>query len=230
MKKLVLCIEFILICIFLVIPPLYIKTPQNNIDLKLSPYTIILLFISLFIFYQFEFRKANKLEKINFYQLISKSFIYTFILIIIHLIISAFSYFTNQSKNIIFNIDNTIIGILLIILNLLISAFYEEVIYRLFLPEAILKLSKTIINLFNKDINKFSPKVIKTGKYLIEFICILIFAFSHRYNGIIAVINAFLAGSLYRYCRIKNKTILISTISHFIYNCYILILAYQLLN
>ena len=96
----------------------------------------------------------------------------------------------------------------IIFVNLLVSAFYEEVIYRMFLPE--------YLHLFCKKIKSCKAK--KIVAFICEFLVILCFAFSHFYLGIIPVLNAFICGLILRICFIKSEGITSGFCAHFIYN------------
>ena len=91
-----------------------------------------------------------------------------------------------------------------------IAAFYEEVLYRQFLPEV-------SAILLDGRVNK------KIFCYLMEVLIILIFAFSHRYLGFIPVLNAFACGAVLRLCYRKTGSIWTGALSHFTYNMTLII-------
>lgn len=95
------------------------------------------------------------------------------------------------------------------------SAFYEEVIFRSFLPENSKKIAAGIVN-FSKTIEcgKLPPFI----SYTLEILICLIFAFSHRYLGFPAVLNAAFAHIFFRICYIKSSSLWTNTAAHFIYN------------
>ncbi len=97
---------------------------------------------------------------------------------------------------------------IIIFANLLASAFYEEIIYRMFLPE--------YLQLFCKNIKSCKAKKILV--FICEFLVILCFAFSHFYLGIIPVFNAFICGLILRICFIKSDGISSGFCAHFVYN------------
>ena len=88
-------------------------------------------------------------------------------------------------------------------------AFYEEAMYRYFLPFSIGKN----LSIISKSENP--PKWIFT---LSEIIALLLFSFGHLYMGIFAVLNGFFAGIALRFLVLKTKSVFPSTIIHFIYN------------
>ena len=97
------------------------------------------------------------------------------------------------------------IKIFFCLLNFIFSAFFEEVIYRLYLPQ---QLKRFFSNIQNEKIKKYIP----------ELITIILFALAHKYLGIYAMINAFFACIVLRICYIKTQNIITNTIAHFLYN------------
>lgn len=218
MKKIILCIEIFVISLFFLIPPLFVKPEYITINLALSYNSIILLLISLLLFYQFEYLKSNKLIINSKKQFVKKSLICLLLLkLLTFFLIFIFCQLKIDITNPVeYQIENKFIFFISVFLNFLISAFFEECIYRLFLPFIIYNFFVKIYNLINIKIK--NTKLIILGKILIELFSITIFALSHRYSGFINVTNAFFSGIILRYFAIKNKTILIGTVSHFLYN------------
>lgn len=95
--------------------------------------------------------------------------------------------------------------------NFLFSAFYEEVIYRFYFPDALLSLIT-----WKKDF--------RNSKLLCEILGLLAFAFAHQYLGWIAVLNAGIAHILLRICYKKTGKVWPGVIAHFLYNVISLIL------
>ncbi len=91
-------------------------------------------------------------------------------------------------------------------LKFLLAVFYEEIIFRIYLPEE----SKNLLS-----------KKIKNKKIVCAFtepIIALLFAFAHRYLGWPAVINAFVAHLALRICYIKTENFFTILTAHFFYN------------
>ena len=102
----------------------------------------------------------------------------------------------------------------LFIISLATGAVYEEVVYREFLPELVL----------------FFTDAAHSWHWLrpaVELGAVLVFAFSHRYLGLPAVINAALSGAVLRYCFCKTGTIYTGCTIHFLYN--VLLIMFSLL-
>ena len=100
-------------------------------------------------------------------------------------------------------------------LTFLFSAFFEECLYRFFLPES-------LRDFFTSEKNQ-NPKVINV---LIEVFTALLFALSHRYAGAFSVLNALFAHIALRLCYKKTTSIYAGFSAHFIYN----IIAFMLLS
>ncbi len=105
---------------------------------------------------------------------------------------------------------------LLAIAALAAGAFYEECLYRAFLPEIpILLLAAAKGDFFLRHEKALSA--------IVEGSCALLFAFSHRYLGTAAVINALLCGIVLRRCYKITGNILCGTAAHFCYNLILLL-------
>lgn len=120
------------------------------------------------------------------------------------------------SKNVLPS-TNSVFSWIFIIFSVATAAFYEEIIYRQFMPE-ILK-----IIFFEKNKKKWIS-------ILIDFISLLIFAFSHRYLGWIAILNAFICGFILRLCYTKTNSIWTGAAAHFSYNMTLILFGIFLLK
>ena len=85
-------------------------------------------------------------------------------------------------------------------LGTLLAVFYEEVVYRLYLPE-----------MFRLLIPKLSP-------VLSEFAAVLFFALGHVYLGALGFLNALGCGIALRLCIRKTHSIWFSFAAHAVYN------------
>ena len=219
MKKKYLFIEFTLIFFFLVLPPLFITsaTPFGNNSGSFSLTTLAeQLFISIILtvqFYKLIREDSMKNSKFTFskpFLILSKVTITLGLLLVIYAITETVSFFIqNFLKSHVYRSiqnPNSIPGWIQFVTGIFISAFYEESLYRQFMPEVSIFL-----------VNKTKLKTV------IEVIWILIFAFSHLYLGIPAVFNAFCCGLVLRKCFKATGNILAVTIAHFSYNLILVI-------
>lgn len=127
-----------------------------------------------------------------------------------------------------------------------VSAFYEEVMYRMVLPGFLYCFfmkdlfephSKSEIKPVTDEISgrlygcfRENPRSACRSKrdiirfYVTELISVLVFAFSHRYAGWASVLNSFIAGIALRKCYLKSKNIFTGFAAHFLYNVFMLCL------
>ena len=91
---------------------------------------------------------------------------------------------------------------------LLSAAFFEEVIYRLFLPAALLEIAKS---------RKKSNGNRKLSLFC-EGISVLLFAAGHLYLGAFGFLNALMCGIALRACTVRTKTIWVAFCVHAAYN------------
>ncbi|MBR6078749.1 MAG: CPBP family intramembrane metalloprotease [Treponema sp.] len=98
--------------------------------------------------------------------------------------------------------------------NLAIGVVYEETIYRLFLPDTMILLA--------------GEK--KSLRITLEAICVAVFAFSHRYLGAMALVNAAICGTALRFGKIKSGRIYAPMAAHLLYNIFQTIILYLLVK
>ena len=120
------------------------------------------------------------------------------------------------------------------------ASFYEEALYRLYLPETLGAILKDVFlkskkkgtetkkeraageNIAGK--NTARKKRAETAVRISEALSVIAFALSHRYLGLPSVVNAFFAGIMLRICCKKSGTLWTNTTSHFAYNMLSLVL------
>lgn len=91
------------------------------------------------------------------------------------------------------------------ILNFLFSSFYEESVYRFFLPEAMIYFTRNCKDKRMAEID-------------CEILGMILFALGHIYLGILSVINAAIAYVILRICFKKTRSLVPGTAAHFFYN------------
>lgn len=224
MKKKYLFIEFVLFFLYLVIPPLLV-TSATPFGSESSAFSLVQLVEQLAIsvlltvqYYKILQERTECNTKTPFY-ILSKATMTFGLLMIIYAMIESVSFFIpdlfqNQFPQTPTKPDS-IFKWLHFICGIFVSAFYEESLYRQFMPEA----SLLFIRRFKFKTEKIKSLSIKA----IEITWIVIFALSHRYLGIPAVINAFCCGVILRKCFKSTNNILACTASHFAYNLLLVI-------
>ena len=201
-------IIFSLIILFCIIPPFFVTSesiPQDAFSVWNFPLQKTFFFVfSLSLYFYYDNKQISTLSK--------KQFFFTFFITLI--LLFANSFFTElisqlfiKTKNDFFQIQkpSDFKSILFCILNFLFSAFYEETIYRFYLPKAL---------------NRFCQKMQnnKTKFFISEGIPCICFAFAHLYLGIFSVINAVIAHVILRGCYKKTNSIFVNTLVHSLYN------------
>ena len=196
-----------------VVPPLFVKSP-NDFSWNF-PYIGILYASAAGVLYFAEKTKKSQYKFINFIKDSANMWIALGEICITAAIIELGAVFLKYKNPVQCSIfPNTPISFLFCMMSFACSAFYEEVIFRSFLPESSKEIVSTIIN-FCK--NGESDKLPLFFSYLLEIAVCLTFAFSHRYLGIPAILNAAFAHIFFRICYIKTSSIWTNTTAHFIY-------------
>lgn len=224
MKKIIFYLVFFLICAFLVFPPIFVSPAESQIpDFKITYFKIALFILSLCIFWYFEY--SGRKYSLNLTSLILESgkiFLYFGILIAVNTIITLTVFLITKDVSLSLSVEKNPVTFLLIAVNFLISAFYEESLYRLYLPVCLRTFAEESYNVFFKAKSEvFRKRYFIFANVSVEILCVAVFALSHIYTGWITVLNAALAGAVLRFAAVKNKTILTGTISHFLYNLFI---------
>lgn len=209
LKKQYLHLEFICITAYFLIPPL-LRQPSGTVfptENSFSWNMLLSLFVSLILYFQIIPCKQKNNQSTLHIIMNSSYVLKTFGLLIvtavcINMCMSCFFNFPSMPVN------TSNANIPLLILSFFISSFYEEIMYRMYVPYCL----ESLIIPF------------KYKSFLVEVLPVVIFAFSHRYLGWAAVCNAFISGIFLRRCFIKSGTIFTGYISHFLYNVFMLVL------
>jgi len=199
---------FSVVLVFFVIPPVFFTTKTQVIFESWNfPFVQLNLFLfSIFLLYIFKnYQKISFSNKYAvFYKIIFPGTFCFCLLFCILLLTQGVAYFFNEENSIKIEKPQNFICWIYCILNFIFAAFYEESIYRLFLPE--------ILRDFSSKLNK------KLIYIIIEFIVCLSFAFAHFEYGIFSVLNAMLAHIVLRITFIKTGGIYAGFAAHFLYN------------
>lgn len=87
------------------------------------------------------------------------------------------------------------------------AAFFEEVIYRFYLPRAFREI-------LGKKLSQNNQRL----SVLCEGLSLLLFGLGHVYLGVLGFLNALVCGAVLRFCMIKTKSLWIPFGIHAIYN------------
>ena len=137
-------------------------------------------------------------------------------------------------------LPSSIAETLFCIVNFVCASFYEEALYRLYLPETLGSILKDAFLQSKKSgarteeesaageegahANAARGKSAENAVRISEALSVVAFALSHRYLGLPSVINAFFAGIVLRICCKKSDTLWTNTLAHFAYNMLSLVL------
>ena len=214
-------IELFVILALLIIPPFF-STPVPKLIIPFFSWKDILIF-GIIAFYCYIRIKDEKNKDTSFNNFKSnfeknnkdkKSFVLKNILLSFFflgfLFLNGFFWqwiSNSQTEKVCFY--NSILWYFFQIFGIFVYAFYEETMYRYFLPFSIGKNLELLTKTENPQ---------KWIFILSEILALLLFSFGHIYMGIFAVLNAFFAGIALRFLIWKSKSVFPSTIIHFIYN------------
>lgn len=115
-----------------------------------------------------------------------------------------------------FSFPNKLFDFAQLIVGLFVFAFFEESLFRFFLPLS----AKSI---FIKKIQTLSKQKQIFVNLLIEAAIVALFSLCHRYLSLFAVANAFFAGLALRFLSKKMPSLFLCATVHFLYNlcCYL---------
>lgn len=209
MKKTTYAFELSVLLIFFVFPPIFSAFSSNfsfaPFDLKYFLSETIRFFIAIFLLYSLNFfRKKDlnqtpallKLTLNSSHVLITAGFLFLFSAII-QFTAERISFFKPPQTKALFSIN---IPLFLFFVSVALASFYEESVYRVFIPEVLLIFSSNRFALF------------------FEAICVLLFSLAHLYQGIAGFINAFLSGIVLRLCCKKTRNVFCPFAAHCAYN------------
>lgn len=209
MKKRYILIEFLLVLAFLAVPPVFVSHGTGLSQAGTFNASVLYqLLISVILFFQFLKLKPAEKSKAKIFRFLFHGTITLGILMIIFALMQSIELlFSNEemkSQNFMPDVDGPL-SILFLTLAVVCGAFYEEVLYRQFLPEFMALITGEKIN----------RKLVFYGT---EFLALLLFAFAHRYQGWISVVNSFLCGTVLRLCYKKTSSVLPGAAAHAVYN------------
>lgn len=101
------------------------------------------------------------------------------------------------------------------------SAFFEEAIFRVFLPDGAKNIAACAHSFTKGGTALPVPAPLSAA---IEIVVALCFALSHRYLGIPGALNALAAHFFLRRCYVKTSALWTNTAAHFLYNVLQLVL------
>lgn len=194
-------ILFFLPVLFLIIPPFFGES--SGVDFTVWNFPVEQLFLFLFSMILFLFTKElhQSSKSIFFTKLIFLILTFLGLMISSYMFTPMIKYSENFIPVAVKKPDNFVHWIFCFC-DFFFSAFFEEVIYRYFIPEGL----------------RFLLKEGTLKNILIEIFSLLLFAFGHLYLGWFAVLNAGTGYIILRFCYKKTKSLFPGIAAHFSYN------------
>lgn len=213
MKKYYFAIEFILIAFFYLLPPLFASPASAASRAKWTfPYTVCLWFaLSVFIYIRSKKESAKPAVKSAKAIVMIGQSLLTFGQLCVTFAIINFACIIAGIQGPAQPLPRSCIEYALCVAAFGLSAFYEEIMYRFYLPRALYHLCRCAHS--------------RARRLLFEEIApVAVFALAHRYMGGAAIINAFVCGIFLRLCMKKNTSPLPCVTAHFAYNIFMLVM------
>ncbi|MCK9168960.1 MAG: CPBP family intramembrane metalloprotease [Treponema sp.] len=212
---------FSLIFTLVILPPLFVKnaTPETFTVWSFPFQQIIYAYIAGMIFWSFYTKSSQKgksdktVKNIRFFINSGYTLVTFGLLCTIAAITELFSHLTGLHPSVIPVRPASVVQYLYCILDFVAASFFEEVLYRLYLPDMLFRF-----------ISHISLPAFLSSEIISESTVVIIFAFSHRYLGTASVINAAIACVILRICCKKSGSVWTNTTAHFAYNILSLIL------
>jgi membrane protease YdiL (CAAX protease family) len=221
MKKHLFFIEFIFLCVFFIFPPLFSTTGPIKLSYSIphafssAQITGLLVSLLLFIQHKDDFFYPFIIQSIKVHNKKFRMLLYSGIFLLTFGELTATASVIELAAQ--FFITSNHQALSVSVLNkgienfsrytaaFLLSAFYEETVFRMYLPSVISKFVST--------------KIPHNVSVIFGEVCsVLLFAFSHRYLGWFSVLNALFAAIYLRICYKKSGSIFLGTLAHVVYN------------
>lgn len=222
MKKYAFWIVFLYVFLFLVILPIGGQFLGERQEAVVAYYPFLVFFngvISFLIYFLALkgriFEKHVLREKKPFFVYSSCALVSFGILCLSSVIFESASYFFRIGggiQKIIF--PSSFLGWINFFFGVIFAAFFEEVIYRFYLPRAFREIFGKIKIFRNSDVAQNNQRL----SVFCEGLALLLFGLGHIYLGILGFLNALVCGAALRFCMIKTKSLWIPFGIHAIYN------------
>ena len=225
---------FLYVLLFLVIAPIVFQFFGERQEAVVAYYPFLVFFngvISFLIYFLALkgriFEKHVLREKKPFFVYSSCALVSFGILCLSSVIFESASYFFRIGggiQKVIF--PSSFFGWINFFFGVIFAAFFEEVIYRFYLPRAFREILQK--RLTGKK--KASEKMFDNQRLSVfcEGLALLLFGLGHIYLGILGFLNALVCGAALRFCMIKTKSIWMTFGIHAVYNFLSFLVAFLL--
>lgn len=225
MKKNVFLAVFLYVLLFLVIAPIIFQFFGDRQEAVVAYYPFLVFFngvISFLIYFLalkgLIFENPVEQQKIPFFVYSSCALVCFGSLCLSSVIFETISYFFEIGggiQKVIF--PSSLFGLINFFFGVIFAAFFEEVIYRFYLPRAFREI-------LGKKISKNNQRL----SVLCEGLSLLLFGLGHIYLGVLGFLNALVCGAALRLCMIKTKSLWIPFGIHAVYNFLSFLVAFLL--
>lgn len=214
--------EYFLIIFFFVLPSLIEKTQTDTIVRTVPGIFTVLSYTVASMYFLIRLYDAGIIRRTDLHMKITtpvkitlQGFAIFFLLIFTNAVSNyIMQFYIPMSSVSIFMLPENFPGQIWLILSTTVFACFEEILFRRFLPD---KARYIIAHLRKNHDGTDYPKA-RYGLLIVEFVCIVLFAFAHRYMGATAVITAFCSAIILRISVVRCKTILPACIGHTLNN------------
>lgn len=210
MKKTFFAIEFAIVALFLLLPPVIFSSDSQNVKITLTPFAFFSLAAGLFLyffnkkpFYSSDSsdstgKNINSIKKIS---VLTVSFGLLILTSVVFFAIQEFVIKQNSPKTL---VPKNAFEWSMALTALAFGAVYEEALYRFFVPQFFLFY--------------FEGK----AKVFFEAVSVLLFALAHIYLGTAGFLNALICGIILRVTYKKTEDLGANCLIHFLYNSLLL--------
>ena len=209
MKKLsfyIIAVQIFLL-VYFILPSFYVKSNTLSLQYTLSE---LIVFSLLIVFCLYFTKSFSTLKRKNLPPLEYTKFLLIAVCAIVVPQFAVKTFFPQFYRQPLILVPETILEKIRQFVSIIVAAVFEEVLYRVFLPESVLYL----INCAN--IKK--PETEKFIKLTAEFSVAVLFAVQHMYMGAAGVVTAFTAGLSFRWITVTTGSPLLSMLIHCVNN------------
>ena len=218
MKKRFFATEFAVVLLFFVVPPILSSVrPDGDMQLHVSPAVFVYASCALVLLWQMKrqpeegtLHDESSDSRLVFFVCQGAALV-TFgaLMVVAGLISLSGTYLLHLEERVHVLPPETWYGWMYAAAGTVCASFYEEVIYRVYLPHALFTLLGARFEL------------------LCEAAAVALFALAHRYLGFPAVVNSLFAGMILRRCYVKTGKVWTNVSAHAAYNIVMLFLTLQ---
>lgn len=207
MKKTFFAIEFAIVALFLLLPPVIFSSDSQNVKITLTPFAFFSLAAGLFLYFfnRKPFYSSDSSDKnINSIKKISVLTVSFGLLILTSVVFVALQEFVLKQNSPEPLVPKSAFEWSMTLTALAFGAVYEEALYRFFVPQFFLFY--------------FEGKAI----VFFEAVSVLFFALAHIYLGSAGFLNALICGIILRVTYKKTEDLGANCLIHFLYNSLLL--------